>query len=145
MGDFSTWSGDNLLNLALRGVTWTPPTEVWMSMHDGDPARTGANEVDTADWPAYTRVEPAQGAAIGTGFAAAASRATANAKDMLFPRHDGAGNVTVSYVGFWDAPTGGNFICRGVVVDGVGSPAPKTFAPDDEAIFYAGEILVVAD
>jgi hypothetical protein len=141
----STYAANHSLNHWFRGVDPPNPANVYMSMHPDDPGNTGANEVDTADWPAYVRKRPAGGGALSGGFAAASNKGTANALDILFNRHDGVGTVEVAYVGFWDAETGGNFIAKGIVVDSNGDPTSKVFSPDDEAIFYAGEILIVVD
>lgn len=141
----STNSGNAILNLFLRGVAVDPPTRVWLSLHTADPGGTGANEVSTAAWPAYERQDPADGEAIATGFAAADAKATANAKQMLFARHDGAAPVTCGWAAIWDAQTGGNCLLTGRFVDGNGDPATRTFNPDDEAVIYPGEAIFGVD
>lgn len=112
----SDYAGNNLLDALLRGVTFPLPPKVYVSLHTGDPGRNGANEVSLAAWPSYIRKDAADGGAIGTGFAAAASRSTKNSKQLLWPVNDGAGNVTVSYWGLFDAATGGNFLAGGPLV-----------------------------
>lgn len=130
----STYAGNAILNLLLRGVAFTAPSRVYVSLHTGDPGATGANEVSTAAWPSYERQDPAQGAAIASGFDAAASKATQNAKQMLFPANDGASEVTVTHFGIWDAETGGNFL------HGDPLTASKTYFPADEAVINIGQL-----
>lgn len=139
---FSTHAGNKTLDLWFRGVAATPPARVYLSLHTDDPGLVGANEVSTVDWPAYARQDPAQGAAIATGFSAAAAKAMTNAKQMLFPRHDGAAPITCGWAALWDAATGGDCIAKARLVDSSGNPASKTFNPDDEAVIYPGEFLI---
>jgi len=141
----TTFTGNKLLDLLLRGVAWTPPSRVWVSLHTADPGRTGANEVSTVAWPAYARQDPAAGAAIGTGFAGAANRETSNAKQILFPRHDGTNPITIGWITVWDAATGGNALLSGHFVDPDDvdkTPITKTFHRNDEAVIYPGELSV---
>lgn len=135
----TTHSGNAILDMLLRGVAYVPPTRVWLSLHTDDPGNTGADEVSTAAWPAYQRQDPAQGDAIATGFAAATGKATANAKQMLFARHDGAAPVSCGWAAIWDAQTGGNCLLSGRLVDSNGDPTTRTFNPDDEVVIYPGE------
>ncbi|MEY9435582.1 phage tail fiber protein [Bradyrhizobium elkanii] len=109
----SDYAGNNLLNSLLRGVAFPLPAKVYISLHTGDPGRTGVNEVTLAAWPAYIRKDAADGGNVDTGFSAAASRNSKNAKQLIYPVNDGAGNVTVSYWALFDAPTGGNCLAYG--------------------------------
>jgi len=135
----STYAGNKILDLLFRGVAFTPPTAVWMSLHTADPGLTGANEVSTVDWPAYVRKEPANGGAIGTGFTAAASKAITTAIDLLWPVHDGAASITITHVAFWDASAAGNCLHSDPLV------TPKTIAPTDRFVIPAGDGDITAD
>jgi len=135
----STSVGNAILNCYLRGTAITPPTRVYASLHTADPGNTGASEVGTGAWPSYIRVDPAGGAAMTTGFSAAASKATTNLKDLIFAANDGAAPISVSHVGLWDAPTGGNFLFAAPVVDGVGAPTTKSFLVGDEGVLHPGD------
>jgi hypothetical protein len=131
----SNYTGNAYLNLFLRGVPVSPPTRVWISLHTADPGLNGANaEINTADWPAYARQDPAQGAAIGAGFTAAASKATENTGEMLFPANDGAQTLTVTHFAIWDALIGGNCLFTGAL------SAAKTIFPTDELVVKATEL-----
>lgn len=109
------YAGNNLLNSLLRAVAFPLPTKVYISLHTSDPGRGGANEVGLAAWPAYIRRDAADGGTVDTGFDAAASRSTKNAKQLLWPVNDGAGSITVTHWGLFDAPTGGNFLAYGLL------------------------------
>lgn len=141
----STYLGNALLNETLRGVNFVPPSRVYISLHTDDPGLNGANEVSAVDWPSYARQDPAGGGAVASGFAAPSGKATANALQMLFPRHDGASPVTIGYVGVWDAATSGNFLKKGRLVDASVTPTTKLIAADDEVVIKAGEAVFAID
>ena len=130
----STFAGNKLLDLLCRGVAWVAPTRVYVSLHTADPGNTGASEVSTAAWPAYVRKDAANGGAVGTGFTAAASKATSNALELLWPAHNGAANITVTHYALWDAVTAGNCLHSGPLT------AAKTIGPTDEIVLHAGEL-----
>lgn len=135
----STYAGNKILDLMFRGVAWTAPARVWISLHTADPGLAGANEVTTGAWPAYARQDPAQGGAVGDGFTAASSKAIENALQVLFPTHNGASAVTVTHFAIWDAASAGNCLFAGAL------NASKTIAPTDEIVIRVGELdLTVA-
>jgi hypothetical protein len=135
----STYLGNALINDILRGVDFANPTTIYISLHTGDPGLNGANEVGTGAWPSYARKDAAGGGAIATGWAAAASKATANALDVDFGANDGAGTVTVTHFGVWDHPTAGNFLFGDALT------ASKAYAPTDEAVLHDGDLDVAID
>lgn len=130
----TSYSGNKILDLLLRGVAFTAPTRVYVSLHTADPGLTGANEVSLANWPAYTRMDPANGGAVGNGFSAASSKATENALDIEFPAMDGVSAVTVTHFAIWDAATAGNCL----LVGQLGSS--KTYNNTDEALIRVGAL-----
>lgn len=130
----STYAGNTILDLLLRGVAFAAPSRVWISLHTADPALTGANEVSLVAWPAYARQDPAAGGAVGDGFDAAASKATDNALEITFPAMDGASPVTVTHFAIWDAATAGNCLLVGAL------SSSKTYNPTDEAVIHAGAL-----
>lgn len=130
----STYLGNKVLDLVLRGVAFTAPTRVYVSLHTADPGVTGANEVDTVNWPAYVRQDPAAAAAIATGFGAASSKTTENAKELLFPAHDGATNVDVTHLAIWDAESNGNCLLITPL------STTKIIQPTDEVVIKIGDL-----
>ncbi len=132
----STYLGNALLNHILRGITYTPPTKVYISLHTADPGLTGANEVTTTAWPAYVRKDAANGGAIATGFSAAAAKSCANALDLLWAANNGASAVVVTHFALWDAATGGNCLFSDAL------SSPKTFQPTDEGVLHANALTI---
>lgn len=130
----STYTGNKVIDLLVRGVEFVPPTHAYVSLHTADPGLTGASEVTLAAWPSYTRMQAAQGGAVDTGFTAAAAKKASNTKQLLFPTMDGAATLTVTHWSFWDAPTGGNCIWSGALT------YSKTLNPTDELVIHPNEL-----
>jgi len=93
--------GKNVMLDALAGLA------VFVSLHEGDPADNGANEI-SGGAPAYIRK------AITWNPAAAGSIDSQNA-----PVLDVGAGKTVSYVGFWSAESGGVFYGSALVTEEV--------------------------
>lgn len=130
----STYTGNKLLDLVLRGVAFVPPVRVWVSLHTALPGNTGANEITLAAWPAYVRKDPANAGAIATGFSAAADKATTNLQEMLWGAQDGAAPITVTHFAVWDALTDGNCLTTGALT------VSKVVGPSDELVIHANEL-----
>ncbi len=136
----TTSTGNAILNCYLRGVAITPPSRVYVSLHTGNPGANGtANEVQTTVWPAYARQDPAGGGAVGSGFTAAANKATENSQLILFPANNGANPVTVTHFGIWTAATGGTCLLTGALSES------KTINPCAEGVSRARDLAVAVD
>lgn len=135
----TTYTGNKIIDLLVRGVAFTAPDRVYLSLHTGDPGLTGTNEVTLAAWPAYSRLDCAAGGAIATGFAAAAAKETKNAKQLLFPAQDGSNPITVSHWAIWDAATGGNCLWTGAL------EFSKTLDPTDEVVVHINELTLTVN
>lgn len=112
MSKFSNYLENNIVESTLRGAAFPVPAGTYLALFTADPtdANVTANEVQTATWPAYARQNFAQGAAIATGWTAAADGVSSNAKVVAFPANNGAGSVTVTHIGIYDALNGGNLL-----------------------------------
>lgn len=132
----SDYAGTKILDLILRGVPYTPPTRVWVSLHTGPTGVDGSNEVTPEQWPIYTRVDPANGGAIATGFTAAAGKLSENTGLIEFLAMDGDVPINITHFGLWDAQTNGNFIA--------GDPVDEQllFLPTDAVQFKPGDLKV---
>lgn len=130
----STYAGNKIIDLLVRGVALPPPTHAYVSLHTADPGMTGASEVTLAAWPGYTRMQAAQGGAVDTGFTAAAAKKASNTKQLLFPTMDGAASVTLTHWSIWDAATGGNCIWSGALT------FQKVLNPTDEVVIHPNEL-----
>lgn len=135
----STYLSNALLNHVLRGVAFTPPTDIFVSLHTADPGLTGTNEVQAAAWPAYARADAKQGGTLADAFAAADSKASENANVLPYAANDGAGAVTVTHFGLWDAASGGNFL------GGDAMTSQKVIDVTDEMKIAIGELDVEFD
>ena len=119
-------------NLSSKGETavLAPLTNTaYVSLHTGDPADIGANEVTGG---AYARQGP-------VGFTNSGSNPTvaANTAVVSFPTAT-AGWGTISYFGIWDAVTAGNFRGSGTLA------SAKNVNLNDTARFLAGTLTITA-
>lgn len=97
----STFLANELLDHVLRNSAYTPPANVFLSLHTADPGLTGASEVSGGSY-----------ARSSTAFDVAASKATQNTAAESFT---GMPAVTVTHCGIWDASTAGNFLIGGAL------------------------------
>lgn len=75
------------------------PSNVWLTLHSDDPGETGVNQV-----PGTPRMPITLGAASG------GQRVSADVVEF-----DLLAGQSVSWVGFWDAASGGNFLSKAPV------------------------------
>jgi hypothetical protein len=127
MPNMSTYFQQSIAKWAVRNTQMpTPPTSVYISLHTGDPAQTGANEVTTtagSGWVGYARqsvTTGTSGTGAGSGFGAPAASGTLqqsqNGSTITFPASaSNSGTVTVTYFGVWDALTSGNYLMGGAL------------------------------
>lgn len=93
---YSTAAKNAMLNALGRNVAFQV-AQLYASLHDGDPADTGANEISGGS-PAYARK------AINFNAAASGSMDSSNS-----PVFDVPAGKTVKYIGFWDAASSGTY------------------------------------
>ncbi|MBS0258385.1 MAG: hypothetical protein JSR13_11815 [Proteobacteria bacterium] len=135
----STYAANAILNHFLRGVVAVSPARLYVSLHTADPGNAGASEVATATWPAYTRLDAAQGGPVASGFTAAAGKACTNAKDLLYAPHNGVAPITVTHFAIWNDPLAGEMVFQGALT------APKTLNPTDECIIHATDLDIAVE
>lgn len=99
-----------ILNHVFRGVAMpTFAANVWQSLHTADPGDTGASEVNSGTHAWYARVPISRATGSWTAPAdASGSQQIANAAAITYASP--TTTVTVTYAGYWDAATGGNFL-----------------------------------
>ncbi len=138
MPGFSDYLEAKILDwLFKRTASGTPPNNVYVSLHNGDPEGAGANELQgsnpAADGysPAYARVQVptdldnatnTNWSAKGPGSPSTAQKIT-NQAIVAFPLPSGAWNQpagggaarAILYFGFFDAGSGGNFLGSGKI------------------------------
>lgn len=113
------------LDAMLRNTGFTPPANLYLALHTGDPGEAGsANEVG----------------AVG-GYVRKAITFTAgylNTAEVSWTAA-GAGLGTITHVSLWDASSGGNCWRKGAMA------ASKTIADGDTLRFGAGTIACTED
>jgi hypothetical protein len=134
-GSASDYLEAAILNSVLRGANFPTPSVVFLSLHTADP--TDANDTGTevvADW--YTRQDTAQGGPLASAWTAPADGVSRNSLSVQFPPVTGA-TVTVTHVGLYDAPTGGNLLYHSAL-----APA-KTLEADDVLTVASNAFTIV--
>ena len=106
MARVSTYLRNLVLDCLLRDTAFPAFDTIYMSVHDGDPGVTGANEIADSDRVALT----------DSAFGAASGGVTTNATNL----ETGAlPACSVLHVGFWDAAEAGNFLFGSDAFDAV--------------------------
>lgn len=108
MSAASNYLEGKIINLVLRGQTFTPPSAIYIALHDGDPGETGANEVTTGNWPSYVRKDSRDGDTLANAWSDEGDGSSKNQKQLIFPVFDGGSAITVTHFSLWDAASGGN-------------------------------------
>jgi len=130
MAAASNYLENNIINATLRGGTFPKPASVYVSLHTADPNDQGANEVNTTQWPSYARQDSTKGeGTLAQAWTAPVNGVTKNTKQLLFPVYNGAGSLTITHFGLFDAPTGGNLL--------IAAPLDQT------RIIQPGDVFVV--
>ena len=97
--EMSTYLQDKVVNLSLRNTAYTPPTTVYVGLFTTTLTAGGSG----------TEVSGGSYARTSVTFAASSSGATASNADVTFPTATASWG-TVTYVGLYDASTGGNLL-----------------------------------
>lgn len=130
----STYERDARLNTFRATAYPTNPANFYISLHSGDPALTGANELSGNG---YARV--AVSVASGSWAAPATNgsvRQITNAAAVTFAAATGSDWTSATYFGIWDALTTGNFK-RGAALT-----TAKTVQVGDVASFAIGDLVI---
>ena len=104
----------------------TPPTSIYLSLHTSDPGLTGTGEVTTG--VGYARQLITLTAPLDSG----TDEVIENVATATFGPAVGVGFGLVTYLGFWTALTGGNFLNGGVTSN-------RSVVAGDSYVFAAGE------
>ena len=133
MADFSTYLRNALRDHVFRTGSFTKPSEIWISLHTGNPGRTGANEVSPTD-TGYVRIQLDP---LDANWSTAGGDGTVtNADPIEFASPSGGTNWgSITWSGLWDAVTGGNFLA-----DAQLTQAKSVNQGDPGPIFPAGEL-----
>jgi len=108
----------------------TRPTAWYMSLHDGDPGDTGADELTTGEDSGYARVS-------GVTFSKLANNSVTNDANITYNATDGTNIIT--HIGIWDAASSGNLLVAGAL-DG-----PRTITSTAPLTIAAGDLIIAID
>jgi hypothetical protein len=113
---------NELLDHVFNNAAYTSPTNTYISLHDGDPGETGANEI-SAGGNTYARQEASFAAASGGSVATDAQEEWTDMPDC----ESGGTNEQLSHVGIWDTVSAGNFLWGGALTTPKNINAGDTF------------------
>ncbi|MEL7145686.1 MAG: hypothetical protein AAFO69_04905, partial [Bacteroidota bacterium] len=122
MSQFTDYAENKIVDLITGAAAFAAPVGIYLSLHTGAIGEnSSANEVSGNG---YARQQ--------VSFTAPTSRRVESTAQIDF-LPSGGGFGTVTYVGFWDAATGGNLIAYDEITDTNGDPAP--IVTEDGTIF----------
>lgn len=110
---FLTTVGNQVIDKILRNTDFTQAVSLFASIHSGDPAQTGANEITAYD-----------GDRKAVTFIAPVAKVTNNNADIDFVNMPA---VTVTHGGLWSAATAGTFWWGGALAASRVVAAADTF------------------
>ena len=115
---------NNILNLALRGIPFTPPSSLYIALYTVIPGvGGGGTEVSGS---AYARQLATFGAPV--------NGQTSTTADVLFPVASGTWGTIVAFA-FLDASSGGNMLYFGNL------STPRLVLTSDQVRFPAGQLI----
>lgn len=132
MSAFSDYMEGKVLDAIFEGTSFPTISSLYVAAFETDPGDDGAGT--ECSWSGYSRVEVAP----GTGWTRTDNTAT-NAAAITFPAQGSPSSVTVSWIGIYDASSGGNLIAR-LQLD-----VAKVLAQTDVLEFSAGQVSLTLD
>lgn len=123
MGAFSTAEKNKMLDAWAGRADYTQSADVYVKLHTGDPGAAGtSNPATETDRVAVTFGAAASGGSIS------------NTADIIWTNV--AADETVSWVSFWDASSGGNYLGKDQLTD------PKDLNTGDTATISSGALTM---
>lgn len=142
MAGMSNYLRNKIIDWFHRGVSFTPPATVYVALCSTAPtASTAGTELSGTS---YARVAVAQGTTewaatngdtTTTNPSTGTTGTTSNNADVDFGTAGAGGWGTASHWETYDASTGGNRLQYGTIVDGGGTPTPRTIGAGDPVKF----------
>lgn len=131
MTAMSNYAEDKVLDHSLGTASWTAPTNIYVGLFLTGNDPTDANSGTEISGNGYARVTAT--------FTAASGGSTSNDSAITFAAASGGNWGEVSYVGLYDASTGGNLIYHGAVT------TPKTIEDGDTFSIATGSLTISLD
>jgi hypothetical protein len=147
MASVTNYLRNKLLDFTFRGQVFVPPANTYVELVSTQPtaslagsALAGAGYARVAIPASLAEWSGTQGDGT-TGVSSGTSGVTSNNNDADFGVA-GAAWGTASNWELYDAPTGGNRLLWGIIVDGLGTPAPRIISAGDPVKFPSGALRI---
>jgi len=127
-GQVSVYAGNKLLDLILRGTSFTPPSTLYLALYTSNPT-----ENDTG-----TEVSGNNYSRVTITFGSPSNGSCSNNSDVLFPVASGSWG-TISYIGIRDNSSGGNLLIFG------STTVAKQISANNRAVFKTGNVVATVD
>ncbi len=134
MAGLSDYAEKKVLDHTLGTTAYTKPTTVYAALFTSDPTDAGTGTEVSTTSTGYARQAITFSAATTTS----GNSSAVNSADVLFPVATAAWG-TLTYVGLYDAVTGGNLIWSGAL------STSKTISNTDQFRLPAGNVTVTLD
>lgn len=131
MNNLSTYAANALLAHIFKGAAFNQPAGLYVALSTVNPGEDGSGLAEPVGG-SYARVSAG-------AFDAAASRASANTNNIVFPKAT-AGWGTISHWALFDASTAGNMLAYGTFKDSNGDPQTKVVNTGNTLKIFAGEL-----
>lgn len=123
----------------IKGTAYpTAPTSLWVSLHDGDPSLTGANEITTD--VAAARLE----LTASTDFSAISTVGTRRQRliDVDISYGNAIDDGSATYWGLWDDDVAGNYLGGSRLLDTSGAEYTLTIVNGEEIFIGANSLII---
>lgn len=141
MAGLTNYLRNKIVDWFHRGVAYTPPDPVYITLVSTTPTpAAGGTELSGTGWArvAVAKSTTAWAATNADGSTAATSSGTnGTTSNNAVINFGTAGSAwgTATHWEMYDASTAGNRLMYGVIVNGVGTPTPRTIASGDPVSF----------
>lgn len=149
MSGFTNYFRNKLVDWFHRGVAFTPPDPLYVRLVSTTPTPAAAGtELSGTGYAAVsiaksTTAWAATNADASTTNPSSGTNGTTSNNAIVDFGTAGSAWGTASHWEIWDAPTGGNRLIYGEIVDGAGTPTPRSIALGDPVSFPISALRVI--
>ena len=142
MSGFSKYMVTTILNSTLRGVDFPKPTKVYAGLCIADPnveVEGESSEITTDMSSSYKRIDVTEEGDLLTAWTEPSEGSVSNTKLIRFDPITGVNPITVTHIGIYDAPVGGNLLYYSAI------QGSKLLDVGDVIGFQSGSLRVTVD
>lgn len=149
MSGFTNYLRNKLVDWFHRGVAFTPPDPLYVRLVSTTPTAAAAGtELSGTGYAAVsiaksTTAWAATNADASTTNPSSGTNGTTSNNAVVNFGTAGSAWGTASHWEIWDAATGGNRLLYGEIVDGAGTPTPRSIANGDPVSFPISALRVI--